>query len=323
MFENFPSVSIIIPVRNRARLIAECLSSLIESVKNLNVDVEILVADDASTDETPAVVSGIAKKSPTPIKLLTSLQRGGPAHARNLAIKAARGELIIFVDSDEVVSEDFVRAHLAMHRKKGPMVYGLGKIISVPSLEAAKNHPKATIWDYSGATLDTANASVRREHLEAVGGFDPGFEGMGWHDLDLGYRLLKYGLEKVYIPTAISYHIQPPLRTPEQLAARLQKERERGKTAVYFLERHPGFKTRLSIQDTKVHHFLNWISRAGGLINEENVLQWAEWARKRRLTALEKMWLSGVINKAYLEIKEETQRARAAGRQKGSKKAGK
>ncbi|NLY88783.1 MAG: glycosyltransferase [Firmicutes bacterium] len=317
MFENFPSVSIIIPVRNRARLIAECLSSLIESVKNLNVDVEILVADDASTDETPAVVSGIAKKSPTPIKLLTSLQRGGPAHARNLAIKAARGELIIFVDSDEVVSEDFVRAHLAMHRKKGPMVYGLGKIISVPSLEAAKNHPKATIWDYSGATLDTANASVRREHLEAVGGFDPGFEGMGWHDLDLGYRLRRYGLEKVLIPTAVSYHIQPPLRSPEQLAARLQKERERGKTAVYFLERHPGLKTRLSTQDTKLHLFLNWISRAGGLINQKNVLKLAEWARRHRLRSLEQIWLSGVINKAYLEVKEKTQHERATAQKKG------
>jgi len=323
MGENSPSVSIIIPVRNRALLIAECLASLIESVKNLDTDVEILVADDASTDDTPAVVSGIAKKSPVPVKLLTSAERRGPAHARNQAIESASGELVIFVDSDEVVVEDFVRAHLAMHKEKGPMVYGSGKIISVPSLEAAKSHPEPTVWDYSGATLDTANASVRREHLKAVGGFDPGFEGMGWHDLDLGYRLLKYGLEKVYIPTAISYHIQPPLRTPEQLAARLQKERERGKTAVYFLERHPGFKTRLSIQDTKAHHFLNWISRAGGLINEENVLKWAEWARKRRLTALEKMWLSGVINKAYLEIKEETQRARAAGRQKGSKKAGK
>src|SRR5690606_19986728 len=165
--------------------------------------------------------------------------------------------------------------------------------------------------------MDTGNASVRKEHLEAVGGFDPGFEGMGWHDLDLGYRLRQYGLERVFVPAAVTYHIQPPLRTPEQLAARLQKERERGKTAVYFLERHPGFETRLSTQDTKIHHFLNWIARAGGLINEENVLRWAEWARRHRLTALEKMWLAGVINKAYLEVKQETQRARAAGRVKG------
>jgi len=325
MLKNLSSLSIIIPVRNRALLIAECLSSLLNSANRLDpdVDVEILVADDASTDDTPAVVAGIAQKSPTPIKLLTSPQRHGPGHARNLAIKNAKGELIIFVDSDEVVVEDFFRAHLAMHREKGPLVYGLGRIISVPSLEAAKNHPEPTIWDYSGSTMDTGNASVRKEHLEAVGEFDAGFEGMGWHDLDLGYRLLQYGLEKVFIDTAITYHIQPPLRSPEQLAARVQKERERGKTAVYFLERHPGLKTRLSTQDTKFHHFLNWISRSGGLINQENVLKWAEWARRHRLKALEEMWLSGVINKAYLEVKLETQRARAAARKKGLEKADK
>lgn len=316
MTENLTSLSIIIPVRNRALLISECLLSLVNSVKSLgtSVDVEILAADDASTDDTPAVVSGIAQQSPTPIKLLTSPQRHGPAHARNLAIKSAKGDLIIFVDSDEVVVEGFIDAHLTMHREKGAFVYGLGKIISVPSLETAKSHPEPTVWDYSGATMDTANASVRKNHLEAVEGFDAGFEGMGWHDLDLGYRLRKHGLEKILIPTAISYHIQPPLRSKDQLAARLQKERERGKTAVYFLERHPGFKTRLSTQDTKFHLFLNWISRAGGLINQENVLKWADWARRSGLKSLEKMWLAGVINKAYLEVKKETQRARAAER---------
>ena len=82
-----------------------------------------------------------------------------------------------------------------------------------------------------------------------MGGFAPVFEGMGWHDLDLGYRLRKYGLEKVYIPIAISYHIQPPLRTPEQLAAR-HKRRGRenrrlfpGKAPrVENPPQHPGYK---------------------------------------------------------------------------------
>ena len=151
MTKSIPSVSIIIPVRNRALLISECLASLTEAVKKVDVDVEILVADDASTDDTPAVVTGIAQKSPVPIKLLTSAERRGPAHARNQAIESAGGELVIFVDSDEVVVEDFVHAHLAMHREKGPMVYGSGKIISVPSLEVAKS-ARSPVWDYSGAT---------------------------------------------------------------------------------------------------------------------------------------------------------------------------
>ena len=68
-----------------------------------------------------------------------------------------------------------------------------------------------------------------------------------------------------------------------------------------FLARHPEFSARLTAQDTVLHRMLSGLFRLGGLVREDNVLAWVEWARRRGLVALEKMWLAGVIHHAYLE----------------------
>lgn len=305
------------PARNRARLIGPCLESLVRAAEPLGsqgVRAEVVVANDASTDETPQVVERLAESAPIPIRCVNLPTRQGPGRARNAAIEAATGELIIFVDSDVVVEEAFLTAHVAAHRNAGPQIFTVGKLISVPSLEAALARSAPTVWDFSSATLDTANAAVRKDHLLAVGAFDKGFEGMGWQDIDLGRRLKQYGLTRVAVPEAIGYHIQPPIETQEQLVARMNKERERGVSAVYFMQKYPGLSARMAAQDTALHRGLNWIFRMGGLVREDNVLEWVRRARKKGRVALEKMWLAGVINQAYLESLAATRRAAGHGK---------
>lgn len=318
------SLSVILPARNRARLIGPCLESLLRSaatLEPLGVRVEIVVANDASTDETPKVIDRVAKSATIPVRRVDLSTRQGPGRARNAAIEAASGELIVFVDSDVVVEEDFLKAHVIAHQNSGPEIFTVGKLISVPSLEAALAGNKPTVWDFSSATLDTANAAVRKEHLEAVGGFDKGFEGMGWQDIDLGRRLKGYGLRRVAVPEAVGYHIQPPIETQEQLIARMNKERERGVSAVYFMQKYPGLSARMAAQDTALHRALNWIFRLGGRVTEENVLARVQGARRKGRVALEKMLLAGVINHAYLESLDATRRAAKAGA-KGPKREG-
>lgn len=304
MDEKFESISVIIPVRNRATLIAPCLEHLFKAatpVTDKGVSVEIVVANDASTDNTADVVDDLSRQSPVPVKQVALASRQGPARARNAALDNASGQLVVFVDSDVIVSERFFDAHLDAYRTAAGPAYAGGTLVSVPSLETALQHPAPTKWDYSGATLDTANASVPWEALKAVGFFDSGFEGMGWQDLDLGRRLVKHGLTRVQATEAVAYHIQPPIRTKAELRARLQKERERGTSAVRYMRKHPGLSARLAAQDTRLHQLLSWLFRMGGLVDEDNVLDWVNWARKRGWVALEKMWLAGVINKAHLE----------------------
>lgn len=300
----FRSVSVIIPVRNREQLIEPCLTHLFAAAGMVSaggVSVEIVVANDASTDGTGEVVTKLASTSAVQVRHVMLSERQGPARARNAALNEASGELVIFLDSDVIVSNDFFVDHLSAYREAGKNVYVVGALISVDSLETALQKPAPTAWDYSGATLDTANASVPFEHLQAVGFFDSGFEGMGWQDLDLGRRLRQHGLERVQTRGAVAYHIVPPIRTQEQLGERLQKERERGVSAVRYMSKHPGLSARMAAQDTRLHNFLSWAFRMGGVVREDNVLKWVEWARRRRFVALEKMWLAGVINKAHLE----------------------
>jgi len=308
----FKSVSVIIPVRNRETLIGPCLEHLFKAavpVVEQGTALEIVIADDASTDRSRDVVAAMRDRSPVPVKHVLLETRQGPARARNAALREASGELVVFVDSDVIVESGFFEAHLAVYRDAGREAFAVGTLVSVPSLEAALARPKPTKWDYSGATLDTANASVPWQALEAVGFFDPGFEGMGWQDLDLGRRLKAHGLTRVKAKNAVAYHIQPPIRTQEQLRARLQKERERGASALRYMQKHPTLSAKLAAQDTRLHVFLNWLFRMGGLVHEGNVLDWVEWARRRGFVALEKMWLLGVINKAHLESLAAAKRA--------------
>lgn len=305
---SFRSVSVIIPARNRATLIHACLARLLvtaQSAADSGVDIEVVVANDASTDDTGSVVDSFKGKGPATVRQVTLPERSGPARARNAALEVAIGELVIFVDSDVVVTPGFFEAHLAQYERDTDR-YAVGALISVPTLDEALVETPPSIWDYSGATLDTANASVPMEALRAVDFFDSGFEGMGWQDLDLGRRLQNHGLARVQAKGAVAYHIQPPISTQAQLEARIQKERERGVTAVRYMIKHPGLSSKLAAQDTVAHQVINWFFRMGGFIHEQNVLKWVEWARRRGWKALEKVWLAGVINQAHLQSLKKT-----------------
>lgn len=93
-----PKVSVIIPAYNAQSHIAETLASVFGQTYK---DYEVIVVDDGSTDGTLQVLRDYADK----IRLLTKFN-GGPASARNLAIKYARGELIAFLDSDDLWVKD-------------------------------------------------------------------------------------------------------------------------------------------------------------------------------------------------------------------------
>lgn len=310
--QKIASISVVLPVRNRAALVKVCLEYLLRAARpavEQGVSIEIIVANDASTDGTAQAVKTVAQEAFLPVRLITLPTRQGPARARNAALATAEGDLVIFVDSDVIVTDGFFAGHLAVHESADEPVYANGTLITVPDLDTALSMPSPTVWDYSGATLDTANASVPLKHLQAVGFFDSGFEGMGWQDLDLGKRLLRHGLKRMQAKDAVAYHIVPPITTQAQLDARLEKERERGASAVRYMQNHPGLSSRLAAQDTLLNRFINWVFRMGGMVHRDNVLAWAQWARQRRLVALEKMWLAGVINQAHLESLHKAKRA--------------
>ncbi|WP_426476263.1 glycosyltransferase family 2 protein [Chryseobacterium sp. CBSDS_008] len=99
---NVPSkVSIIVPVYNVENYLAKCLDSLVnQSLPN----VEILVVNDGSKDNSEKIIEGYVQKYPDKIKAFTK-ENGGLSDARNFGIDRAAGDYIGFVDSDDYVTE--------------------------------------------------------------------------------------------------------------------------------------------------------------------------------------------------------------------------
>lgn len=113
-----PLVSVVIPVYNRADLIARAVqSALSQSYRSI----EVIVVDDASTDGTGGVLAGLADPR---LRCLEHPVNRGAAAARNTGVAAARGEYIAFLDSDDVWFPDKLARQVAAMRGQPPEIAG-------------------------------------------------------------------------------------------------------------------------------------------------------------------------------------------------------
>lgn len=291
-----PDISVITPTRNRAGLLARCLRYLCGQTLAAH-RYEVLVVDDASSDETPAVLEDAARTARCAVRAFHLDKRRGVPGARNHAITQARGDVIVFVDSDNFAAPSFLEAHLAIHETHGRAI-GRGPVIQTRSLD----EPFAVrggLLDLSTAFFDTDNASVRREHLARAGTFDETFYPYGWEGLDLGFRLRALGLRRVYRRDAALYHYQEPV-SPGSLTGLLTKEEERARTAWLFYAKHRTLEARLALQLTPFHLALNAVQRVFGLVHPGNVDACVRRAERAGLPGLGRLLLSGVLNARYL-----------------------
>lgn len=91
-------ISIIVPVFNCEKTLEECVKSLLSQT---HINVEIILVDDGSTDLSPAICDNYAVENEN-IRALHTENRG-PSHARNLGLKSARGDYILYVDADDTI----------------------------------------------------------------------------------------------------------------------------------------------------------------------------------------------------------------------------
>ncbi|GLQ09294.1 hypothetical protein GCM10007913_12260 [Devosia yakushimensis] len=104
-----PTVSVIMANYRGGATIARALESVLSQTMG---DLEIIVADDASPDDSVAVVSAIMAQD-NRVRLIASAQNGGPARTRNLALAEAKGQWIAIVDSDDIVHPERLERLLA------------------------------------------------------------------------------------------------------------------------------------------------------------------------------------------------------------------
>ena len=285
-------VSIVIPTYNRKKVLKRCLELLFAQNYPKN-KYEIILVDDGSTDGTDKMVASLNP----PCKFTYLYQeRKGPHIARNLGITHAEGEIVIFIDSDILCPPDLISEHIKYHNRFKDV------IVSGPETRTSDLHDKfqdiekrkfKKFWDLSGPSFITSNLSVKRKYLIRIGGFDEEFEGMGWHDWDLGLRLTKLGLIPKRNLDAIVYHYKEK-RELTTLSELIQKRIQRGKNAVLYYKKHPSLKIKLGI---RVHHLIKdkllwWLDSSLG----DKITNWAIKNNEKFLLNLLIQWK---LDKAY------------------------
>lgn len=271
-------LSVVIPTYNRLPILQKCLIALEQQQweEEARVNYEVIVVDDGSTDDT---VVWVQQASLPHVKLFQQ-DHQGPAAARNLGVEKATGDTIVFIDSDLVVVDRFLQAHVDA-LKLGQKTLGHNRLFTYGSVINTCNfeHPTAEpykITDFSAAYFATGNVAIGRQWLEKAGLFDPQFQLYGWEDLELGVRLKQLGLKLIKCPAAAGYHWHPPFALA-QLPQLIDREIQRGRMGVLFYQKHPTWEVKMMIQMTWIHHILWGVLSLGGRLNEKTmapVLQW-------------------------------------------------
>jgi glycosyltransferase involved in cell wall biosynthesis len=109
-----PLVSVIVPVHNVERYIEKCIDSICNQTHR---DIEIIVVDDGSPDNSGALVDALSKKDPR-IEVFHTINKG-VSSARNLGMERATGSFISFVDGDDYLAPDFIEYMVDIANKTG------------------------------------------------------------------------------------------------------------------------------------------------------------------------------------------------------------
>jgi glycosyltransferase involved in cell wall biosynthesis len=181
-----PLVSVVIPNYNYARALGLCLGALrTQTYPN----VEIIVADDCSTDDSVAVAESFG------VRVVSTPANGGPAVARNVGAAHARGEILFFVDSDVAAKPEAVANAVALLQSDPELGAVCGNYDPVPlirdSLLEEYRCLQQSYWLIADegriTTLYTALLAMRAEVFAEIGPFNPRLRET--ENADYGYRL--------------------------------------------------------------------------------------------------------------------------------------
>lgn len=272
-------LSVVIPTYNRLPILRQCLEALERQRVAAPVDgYEVVLVDDGSTDATVAWLEENRPRLPH-VRLIRQ-DHGGPAEGRNRGVEHARGDVIVFIDSDLVVLPDFLQHHgEALERRwreRGDrLCFTYGAVINTARFEDPTSEPHK-LGDVSFAYFATGNVAIDRQLLERAGLFDTSFRLYGWEDLELGERLRRLGVELVRCPRAVGYHWHPALSL-EQIPRLIEVERQRAAMGLLFYRKHPTRRVRFIIQFTWLHRLLWELLTVGGLLNERSLRPLLGW----------------------------------------------
>jgi GT2 family glycosyltransferase len=202
-----PSISVVIPVYNGAAHIETCLTAL---SRTETAPLECIVVDDGSTDSSREIAHRFGAK------VLSTNGRCGPAFARNLGAKEAKGQIILFLDSDVCVYPDTISKvadEFAWHPDVDAV---MGSYDNAPSaknfVSQYRNLMHCFVHQHSNRDAKTFWAgcgAIRRSVFLEFGGFDEQhFHSPAIEDIELGYRMSAAGRKLILRPDIEVKHLK-------------------------------------------------------------------------------------------------------------------
>ncbi|MFA6035793.1 MAG: glycosyltransferase family A protein [Candidatus Micrarchaeia archaeon] len=174
--------SVIVPVYNGEKAIREVVDALLGQGLS-HKEYEVIVVDDGSTDGTLEVLKNYGRS----IRIVKAGKNGGPGRARNLGIRAARGNILAFTDADCVPDKNWLENGLA---------HFADDVVAVSGRTYTEKEKKSYLTHYSDNENDnrlypTCNMFYTREALEKVGGFMETIPVPFFEDTDIAWRVQK------------------------------------------------------------------------------------------------------------------------------------
>ena len=202
-----PKVSVVVPVYNGARTLIPCLDSLM-NLDVCNEQIEIIVVDNNSTDETKEVIRQY------PVIYLFEKNRGR-GWARNRGAMFSKGEFVAFTDADCIVEKEWIKQLLGGFEDDERAAVCGGKILAFRQKTLFEKYVETRgILDQQKGIegkspqdlprVVTANAMFRKSVLEEAGYFDEDL--LTSEDTELSWRISFLGHEIKYVPEAVVYH---------------------------------------------------------------------------------------------------------------------
>jgi mycofactocin system glycosyltransferase len=206
--ENYPTGSIIIPVKNRPEEIRDCLTSL-AGLDYPRDKVEVVVVDDGSTDDTASAAGAFD------VRLIRQPASRGPSFCRNLGAKEASGEVLAFIDSDCTSDPLWLKQLIPYLAFDGigavggyvRSYYNESALDKYEAVCSSLNMGSRIIFDreaQSSFYVPTCNLLVRKDVFDMLNGFNDSMH-LG-EDVDFCWRMRKSGNFLVYVPTGAVAH---------------------------------------------------------------------------------------------------------------------
>ncbi len=227
-------VSVVVPTYNRPDLLQGCLDALLDQDLPAS-QYEIVVADNAGSDETRALVEAISANRPgarsmPQVYYVEAADRRGPAAARNAGWQFAHGDIIAFTDDDCLPEPGWLREGLKALREGFDAV--TGRVI-VPVVGLPSDYEK-NVQRLETAEFLTANCFIRCRVLQLIGGFDERFATAWREDSDLHFDMLELLLN---VGKASRARVLHPVR-PAGWGISLREQRKSMYNALLF-KKHP------------------------------------------------------------------------------------